>query len=105
VNNSLNIAPEIDLQLLLDQRDEAKAREKDAKADVDNIDEAIRAEMIARGVETLKLGDRTIALTAVEGRKTLDAAALVAQGVATDVIQAATKQGQPYVRLDVRKAK
>jgi hypothetical protein len=105
VNNSLNIAPEIDLQLLLDQRDEAKARIKDAEADVDNIDEAIRAEMIARGVETLKLGDRTIALTAVEGRKTLDKLKLASLGVSTDVIAQATTTGQAHMRLDVRKAK
>jgi hypothetical protein len=105
VNNSLNIAPEIDLQLLLDQRDEAKAREKDAKADVDNIDEAIRAEMIARGVTTLQVGDRPISLRFVSGRKTLDKLKLASLGVATDIIQQATVEGQSSTRLDVGKAK
>lgn len=65
--------------------------------------DAIKDEMCARGIEDYVIGDDRLVLSVREGRKTLDRAALIFLGVPEETIAQATKQGEPYTQLDVRR--
>lgn len=77
----------------------------ETKKQLDAENDAIKADMTRQGIDTYVVGDHVLALTVKDGRATLDKGELVALGVSTETLAAATKVGKPYVQLDVRKVK
>lgn len=99
------VAPELTLEARFENRQRLSRIAAETKAQLDAENEAIKADMIAAGLETYRVGDEVLVLSVRDGKRTLDKAELVALGVGTDVIEKATKVGKDYVQLDVRKAK
>ena len=94
--------------LTLEDRFELRQRlaaTKDAiERELKETNEAIKDEMIRQGIDEYTVGDQKLVLSVRPGRRTLDRAELIAQGVSVALIDAATKQGKEYTQLDVRKA-
>lgn len=98
-------SPILALQLQLEQRIAIKQQMDELKAELDDINSDIEAELHSQGVAELVVGDTKIALIEVAGRSTLDKMRLLEAGVTSAQILAATTTGDPYSRLDIRSAK
>lgn len=83
-------------QRLVAMKDEIDQQLKDEN-------EAIKLDMLRLGVDEYPVGDEKFVLSVRNGRASLDKGELVALGVSTDTIARATKHGDPYTQLDVRK--
>ena len=94
----------LDLQLQIDTRLALKEQIEQLEAERKEIDASIQAELHARGVETLIVGEHKLSIVTIDGRVTIDRMKLLENGVTTGQIKAAENVGDPYSRLDVRKA-
>lgn len=99
-----------ELELHLDDRTRLSNMAKEVKKQLDAVNQTIKDKMIAGGAEQmpngdleLVIGDRRLVLAMQDGRRTLDKGELIALGVGTDLIEQATKTGEPFLKLDVRK--
>lgn len=84
-------------QRLAAMKDEIEQQLKDTNNDIKN-------EMIRLGIDEYVVGDQKLVLSVRPGRRTLDRAELIARGVPVATIEAATKAGDDFTQLDVRKA-
>ncbi len=98
---TVTVAPE----LTLSQRAEALLT---LKADLEGRLEVAKSELKALIVENngepIIAAGKRVSYDLMDGRKTLDKTKLAAQGVTTDVLEAATKKGNDYMQLNIRQA-
>lgn len=103
MNLSTNLTPTVTLESRIEQRQWLKAQIEALETERKEVDAAIEAELHARGVEELIVGDHKVAVIAIDGRTSIDKLKLLEAGVTTSQIAAATTVGKPYVRLDCRR--
>jgi hypothetical protein len=99
------VAPTLDLQLQLEQLTVLKQQMDTLKEDIDDIKSDIEADLHARGVSEIVVGDQKIALIEVAGRSSIDRMRLLEAGVTSAQILAATTTGDGFSRLDIRTVK
>lgn len=99
------VAPGQTLEQRFENRQRLAKILDETKKQLDAENEAIKADMMAQGIDSYPVGDEVLVLSVRDGRKTLDRGELLALGVSADVIEKATKVGKDYAQLDVRKAK
>jgi hypothetical protein len=104
MKQTLDIADALQLQLTLEQRQHLVMQIKTLTAELDPLNDYIKAEMIRLGVDVIDEFDNWTPTLTVKERKTLDKVELVQQGVTTAQIERATKVST-YVQLDVRAKK
>lgn len=84
-------------ELLVTQKLEAEKSLAEAK-------EGLEALVIENDGEPIIAGENKVTLSSMPGRATLTKEKLVECGVATDIIEKATRRGDDYMVLNVRKA-
>ncbi len=101
---TLDLADALQLQLMVEQRQDITQQIKQLTAQLDPINDYLKAEMIRLGVDVINEFDNWVPTLTVKERKTLDKVELVQQGVSTQQIERATKTST-HVQLDVRAKK
>lgn len=87
------------------QRAELLVRQKlELDAALERVKDDLKALVAENNGEPIIAGNKRVSMDPMPGRKTLDKAKLVANGVTTDIIVASTKTGAGFVQLNVRDA-
>jgi hypothetical protein len=97
--------PMLNLETRVENRQRLTAMKKEIEKQLEDENNAIKNEMVALGLDELQVGEHKLVLSTRDGRSTLDKTELMSLGVSAEQIQKATKTGDPYLQLDVKKAK
>jgi hypothetical protein len=98
---SLTVEP---LPTLTQRAEQLLALKTDLEAALEQAKSDLKELVVENGGDPIIVGDKRVSLDIMPGRQTLDKQKLVEQGVTTDIILAATKRGDDYTQLSVRKS-